>query len=250
MKTISSTQNSQIKLIRSLSNKKARLNNRLFVVEGGNIVKDMPISYAREFFIKESELDKFLEIAESKGGEITVVKDSIFDSICDTITPSGILALCDIPNAEAISGNVVMVLDGVTDSGNIGTIIRTATAMGVKDVVCVESADVFSPKVVRSTMGGIFHVNVINCTRAEVKELLYGYDVLTLDMMGENVYEHRISNKSAIVVGNEAHGISDEIASIATKVLSIPMPGRNMESLNAGVSASIALSALINNKNI
>lgn len=246
MQRITSTDNSTVKLVRSLADKKARLASSLFVVEGVNIVGDMPAEAVKELYIKESRLSELMSVADKLGKQPVVVADIAFDKMADTVTSSGILAVAEIPEARVVSGNPVIVLDGVSDPGNVGTVIRTACAMGIRDVITVNSADAYSPKTVRSTMGGIFHVNIVPLSYAGARDALGGYEIAVLDMGGANVFDYVPDGKVALVVGSEAHGVSKEFREAADRVLAIPMYGGKMESLNAGVSASIALATVVN----
>lgn len=246
MQKITSVNNEKVKLVRSLEDKKARLADSLFVVEGVNIVGDMPAEAVKELYIKESKLSELMPISQKLGKEPTVVQDNAFDKMSHTVTCAGIIALARIPEPKPVTGNLVVVMDGVSDAGNVGTIIRTACAMGVRDIIAVGTADAYAPKVVRSTMGGIFHTNIVPLSYAGAREALKNYNVVALDMGGSNVFDYVPEGKTAIVVGSEAHGVSKEFREIADTILAIPMYGGKMESLNAGVSASIALATVTN----
>lgn len=248
MKIITSSNNDKIKLIRSLSDKKARFKHSLFVVEGVNLVGDMPKGYAKELYIKESRLDVLMPIADKLGIEPTIVSDFIFDKISDTVSSAGILAIAELPAKKPITGDVVMVLDRILDAGNMGTIIRSGVAMGVTDYIAIDSVDAYSPKVVRSTMGGIFSANIVPFSYAGACDALNNYKVAILDMGGQNVFDYQPALPLALVVGNEAHGVSPELRDRADVVLAIPMYG-NIESLNAGVSASIVLATVADKLN-
>ena len=139
---------------------------------------------------------------------------------------------------------ILMVLDGVSDAGNMGTIIRTAVAMGVEDFITINCVDPYSPKVVRSTMGGVYYANIVPFSYAGACDALANYKVAVLDMGGENVFDYMPDTPLALVVGSEAHGVSKEMRQRANKVLAIPMYGNKIESLNAGVSASIVMSVV------
>jgi TrmH family RNA methyltransferase len=244
MKFITSSANDKVKLIRSLSDKKARAKHSLFVVEGVNLVGDMPQGYAKELYIAESKQSTLLHIAEKLGIEATIVADFVFEKLSDTVNSQGILALCPLPKQKEINAKVVMVLDGVSDAGNMGTIIRTAVAMGIEDFISINCVDAYSPKVVRSTMGGVYFANIVPFSYASACDALRNYKVAILDMDGENVYDFTPTTPMALVVGSEAHGVSKEMRERADKVLAIPMYGGKIESLNAGVSASIVMSVV------
>ena len=178
------------------------------------------------------------------GIEATIVADFVFGKLSDTVNSQGILALCPLPKQREINGKVVMVLDGVSDAGNMGTIIRTAVAMGIEDFISINCVDAYSPKVVRSTMGGVYFANIVPFSYASACDALRNFKVAILDMGGENVYDFTPTTPLALVVGSEAHGVSKEMRERADKVLAIPMYGGKIESLNAGVSASIVMSVV------
>lgn len=237
MEVIRSTSNSKVQYLRKLSNKKFRETEGVFVAEGVNLIKDIPENIlVKSVFLAESKVESLREIWE-KYSSVFVLEDRIFQSISDTVTPSGILAIVALPEKKTPTSKRLMVLDRVSDSGNVGTIIRTAVACGFGDIVMLSGADPFSQKAVRSSMGGVFSANITVMTEEEFLKL--GYPLYVLDMAGENLYQFSPQEKFALVVGSESLGISSTLRAKADKVLSIPM--EKMESLNAGVSASIAM---------
>ncbi len=241
---IRSVANQKVKLLRSLADKKERDSQGVFIAEGANLVKDIPTDAdVRAVFVAESKAESLAELT-ARFGEPTVLEDRIFQSVSGTVTPSGVLAIVGKPCNEPNFGKRLMVLDGVSDSGNVGTIIRTAASAGFGDVVLINAADPYSPKAVRASMGGIFKVRVHTMTAEEFLQLKYS--VYVLDMAGEDIFKAQPSARFALAVGSEAHGVSDVLSSAAEKVLSIPMTGA-VESLNASVSAAIAMYVLNHN---
>ena len=237
---ISSTTNEKIKYLRSLyRDKKARYTNREYVAEGATMVKDVEHARVKTYFVRESNLDEFLPIL--KNSEYYVVKDTIFDSIADTVTPSGIIAVLRMDEKNNVEGDEVILLCGLSDCGNIGTIIRTACAKGIKTVVLCESADPYSPKSVRASMGGITKINIVIAQYDQALKMLSGYDIVALDMAGKSIYSYQKPTKIAIAVGSESHGVPDIIKTNCSDVLSIPMRDDGVESLNASVAAGIAM---------
>ena len=241
--TITSAQNAKIKLIRSLGDKKSRLESGLFVAEGGNLIKDMKEKSA-SLFVRAGDADKYNKLIESWTGEVTFVADKVFDGAADTVSSGGVLALVPLPKAKPLCGKIVLVLDGISDPGNLGTILRTACALGVYDIVGADCADFFNPKVVRASMGGIFLANMLEARREELPMLLKGYTVAALDMSGSDVYNFIPPARLALAVGSEAHGVSEVVKEMSSYTLAVPMVGGGIESLNAAVSVSIALSAI------
>ena len=243
---ITSTTNPLIQKIKSLKDKEARSLYNEFILEGENIVKDIPnTSLVDYIFVDQSKIDAYRYIIEKYNKNIVYeVPAKVMGAISDTKTPSGILAVSKKPTYKKEKGKSVVVLDGISDPGNMGTIIRTCVACGIKDIYAINTVDAFSPKVVRSTMGGIFEVNVIPTTYEELFEKLQGYNLLTLDMNGKDIFkENNITKPFALVVGSEAHGVSKILKENCTQVLSLPMSGK-IESLNAAVSLSVALYTL------
>ena len=247
MYPITSPANGKIKLLRSLSNKKTLLENSLFVIEGANILKDAPEGFIEEVFVRESDIGKYAALCERLTDRAYSVADEAFDRVSNTVTSAGIIATARIPEPRPVTGRLVAVLDGISDPGNLGTIIRTGTAMGIYDYISIGSAFAYAPKVVRATMGGVYYANVVDFSYAGARDFLKkeGYAVAALDMGGSNVHAYVPSDgKLALVIGSEAHGISEEMRSVASVTLAIPMRGGRIESLNAAVSASIAFSVL------
>ena len=134
-----------------------------------------------------------------------------------------------------------IVLDGVADPGNVGAIIRTANAAGYDEIYLTDDcADAYAPKSVRASMSGVFFTKLYIGTRAEIINALKGTPVVVADMHGENVFSFQAPQKFALVIGNEANGVSSELNNIATHTVKIPMRA-TQESLNAAVSAGILM---------
>ncbi len=198
---------SQIKLITSLGQKKYRQKNGLFVAEGIKVIRELLNSdfqleklFASEAIFDVSE-DQFILAEERELKKISFLK-----------TPQTALALFKIPQQNlGILDDLTVVLDGVRDPGNLGTIIRLCDWFGVKNLVCSQdTVDCFNPKVIQSTMGSITRVNVIYKNLAN---FLQSQDLVIYGtfMEGENVYQKKLQQKAVLVMGNEANGISPEI---------------------------------------
>ena len=134
-------------------------------------------------------------------------------------------------------------LDCLQDPGNLGTVIRTANAAGYGEIYLINCTDAYSPKAVRASMGGIFRVSVYSGSREEVLENLKDIPLICADMDGENIFEFTPPKKFCLCIGNEGGGISAEVSSRAAYTVKIPMR-ETCESLNAAVSAGIAMYAL------
>ncbi len=236
---ITSKTHELMKHIKSLSQKKYRDEYQEYVVEGIKLVKEA-ICEKQEIIrvIASESLEETFDFPN-----IDIVSDSVFSYISDTKTPQGVLALVKQKPSHDVTGSIVFALDNVQDPGNVGTIIRTLDAAGIKDVILSEgSADVYSPKVVRSTMGGIFRVNVVHEKQfkdslAALKEKGYQLVVTSLDT-NQLIYDIDFHQKQLVVIGNESKGVSEDVMRIADKKVKIPMIGKT-ESLNASVAASV-----------
>ena len=175
-------------------------------------------------------------------GGIVEVGESALAALADTRTPQGIAAVFPIQLAEQATGRIVLVLDGLQDPGNVGTAIRSAAASGLVQTVVVRGgADPFGPKAVRAAAAALFAVRVARPSDAELPRLLAGRDVWLAEAEAERAYDVvDWSRPSALVVGSEAHGPSDQLRALATGSVSVPLAGL-VESLNAAVAASIML---------
>lgn len=176
------------------------------------------------------------------------VSEKVFNSITDVINPQGIMAILKKPkndeNEIDFSQDIYLLLDGIQDPGNMGTILRTADSLNIKQIIVTKStADIYNLKVVRSTMGAIFRVKIVEVDNLAktVKELkkhkikVYATDLRT----DKSIYDVNFG-KSAIVIGNEANGVSNEVLEESTERIKIPMLGKT-ESLNAAVATGLIL---------
>ncbi len=260
MQVITSKDNEIIKNIRKLKDKKYRNLENKFIIEGVKIIKES---------IEESASIDTIVICEEciKGGLIeqkllyevakyncVYVSKKVFQTISEVNNPQGILAIINKENLESeinLTEDIIVVLDGIQDPGNLGTIIRTVDSVGIKQIlISKDTADAFNPKVVRSTMGAIFRVKIIEVenlakTIKEIKKQKYEILVTSLQT-DNNIYDIDL-NKHVIVIGNEANGVSQEIRELATVHAKIPMLGKT-ESLNASVATGIILYEYVRKK--
>ena len=276
MEIISSKDNKKIRYIRSLLEKgNIRKKSKAFVVEGIKLV-DEALEYGKvlEVVCSESLYDEIISgdlsgnrlLAENdknitsyvkKGSSLLVVSDTVFKSMSETKTPQGILAVAEMPDYRLLdkgfleqaytkNGKIkLLVLEDTADPGNLGTIMRTAEAAGVTGVIMGKgTVDIFNPKVVRSTMGSIFRLpfTYAEDLKETIKELKKsGISFYATHLKGEKSYKDiKYSDRSAIIVGNEARGLSDEVADLADTYVLIPMQGK-VESLNAAVAAALMM---------
>lgn len=240
----------RIKLIKSLSDKAARTETGLFTAEGEKLVMEALESGWETEAVYYTE--KFRPESLPAAAPAEKVTSKEMERISHLKTPSGILALMRIPpgmREEDISGKALtLVLDGIRDPGNLGTILRLADWFGIKDVVCSpESADCYNPKVVQATMGALFRVRVDYRPLPEFLKTLAaaGIPVYGTFLEGENVYSAQLSPGGAVVIGNEGKGISPEVADHVGRRLFIPPYPESRsgsESLNAAMATGIICS--------
>ena len=236
---ISSKQNSLVKEIRSLRDKKNRDNLGVFVVEGIKPVKeaiDLSLSI-REIVCTEEKAQLF----SGCPFKVETVSKEVFDYISEEVTPQGAVAFFYKNDGvlKAPSGSCLL-LDGVADPNNVGAIIRTAVASGYKDIyMTLDCADAYSQKAVRCSMSGVFRANIM---RGDLDEILkvVSLPICVADMGGENVFELNNDKDICLVIGNEGKGVSQTLKEKADMTVSIPMKN-GVESLNASVSAGILM---------
>lgn len=230
----------QIKLINSLSQKKYRQKNALFVAEGIKVIKEL-LNSNFELERLFSEADLFF----TENNKMQLLEANELKKITKLATAQTALALFKIPQKkQTITEDFIVALDGVRDPGNLGTIIRLCDWFGVKQLLCSkDTVDCYNEKVVQATMGSIARVEVIYGDLAEEISKL-DLPVFGTFMNGENIYETSLSSKGILVLGNEANGISDEIKQLSKHQISIPQFGetKNTESLNVATATAILLS--------
>ena len=261
---ITSLANAQVKYVNALQNKASfRKKEGVFVVEGAKIFLETPEEYIKNIFISSSALEELnsnkgfsQEIKEKilvKLDKLPYIKisDDVAKHISDTVTTQGIFIVVKQMNyklKELINieeKQTFLVLDEIKDPGNMGTIIRTAEGAGVSAIVMnKECVDVYNPKVTRSTMGSIFRVpfTIEENLLSAINELKQnGVVTYVAHLNGNDFYSEEVmTGSSAIYIGNEAKGLSDEVSATADKLIRIPMEGK-LESLNASVAAAILM---------
>lgn len=242
IKYITSPENKIYKETKKLLMRSQRMKQGLFIAEGERIVRDALESNCVEYVIINDKYDK---IESEMQTEIPVYKltDKLFESISDTKTTQGIAAVCRInkPQNDDIKGEMLMICDGVSDPGNIGTIIRTAECAGASGVILMGNcADPYNPKTVRSTMGSIFRIPIYDFETDDLSRLTE-YDIVAAMLKNsDDLYDMSFGKKTAVIVGNEAHGVSDAVAQYAGRRVRIPMKD-GAESLNAAVAAGLIM---------
>lgn len=251
MNIITSKDNEFVKHVKKLKEKKYRDICQSYIIEGIKLINEAINENANikqivicEDCTKIDVIPKELmyEIAKY---ECVYVTEKLFNLISDVKAPQGILSVIEKNNKEEqinYNEDIIIVLDGIQDPGNLGTILRTVDSANLKQIiVSSDTADCYNPKVVRSTMGAIFRVNVIETedliqTLKNIKK--HKYDIVVTSLETENsIYDIKY-NKKVIVIGNESKGVSKEIQELADQKVKIPMLGKT-ESLNASVATAI-----------
>ena len=253
---ISSKNNEVIKEIKKLKEKKYRENK--FIVEGIKIVEEAIneqvkislIVISENLFNNNESIKYFEKLTQYK---YIIVTEKVFLELSDVKTPQGILAVIekDINAKIDEDADYIMALDDLQDPGNIGTIIRTLDSANIKQLIVSKgTVDAYSPKVVRSTMGAIFRVKVIEVDNlAETLKKLQkdGYEVVSTSLQTDKSIYDISYNKKVVVIGNEGNGVSKEIQELSDYKVKIPMLGKT-ESLNASVAASIMIYEYVREK--
>lgn len=243
---ITSLDNKLVKHITSLHQKKYRDMYKEFIIEGENsIIEALKSNFQ---IINVLYCPNFYDIQKLELNNVnpTSVSKEVMCKISDTITPQGIMAICKIPeNSFSNKFSKVLFLDRIQDPGNAGTIIRTADAMGFDAIILSEgSADPYSLKVVRSTVGSIFHIPIIYNihsidTLSKLKERNFTIYATALNN-SKSIEEITIFSPFVLIIGNEGQGVCDEIKNMSDYLIRIDMPG-NAESLNASIAAGILM---------
>lgn len=241
---ITSKQNQLIKRIRSLHDKKYRDLYGEYIVEGSKLVNEANQLGANVLTVVCTE--KARQLVCNLDVQVELVSEQVFEYVTTEQSPQGVLAVIKKPlTTPVLTEKSCLFLDGVSDPLNVGAIIRTAAASGYSDIYLASCADPFSYKAVRASMSGIFNVNVYQGEREELLKFI-DKPVVVADMGGKNVFDLKIPNDFCLVIGSEAHGVSERIKNIAKYTVSIPME-KGIESLNASVSAGILMYALKSN---
>lgn len=270
MDTIVSKSNEKVKFIKSLNDKKFRNKYMAFYLEGIKVVTEilnskeaidiMFIAYSKDLLLNSNGGITLLErIENEKNIETLSFSENVFEHMTDTITPQGVLVVVKIPKYDVFyeidnTKSNILILDKVQDLGNLGTIIRSADSFDTRLIICnIGTADMYSPKVVRSTMGSIFRVKVVY-TSEIIKVINYlknkGYEVIGTSLKTNNYLKDLSYLKRHVyVMGNEANGVDKDILNCCSSLVKIDMEN-TAESLNVSVATSIMLYEAYKNKKI
>ena len=259
MQIITSKDNEIIKYIKKLKEKKYRELEKAYVIEGEKLINEAIQENAKIKYIVISETvveelnEDFKKNVEKKS--CIYVTDKIFRRITDVVTPQGMLAVIEKKDIDEndinIDEELIIVLDGIQDPGNFGTIIRTIDSAGLSQVIISKkTVDIYNSKVVRSTMGAIFRVNVIisedlAVTLRQLEKQGFETIATSLDTK-DSIYDMK-KGKKVIIIGNEANGVSEDVLQIVNKKAKIPMLGKT-ESLNVSVATGIIIYEYVRRK--
>lgn len=237
----------KIKILQSLDQKKFRQKYNLFLVEGNKTIKEIPNS---PYQIKEifSLSPDFVEIENSISTQISPEE---LKKISFLQNPKDSVAICELREEKILNDvPIQLILDGIQDPGNLGTMIRLADWFGISQIICShDTVDFYNPKVIQASMGSFVRVNV-------VYQDLEGYfencsdPIIGTDMIGENVFKYDFPEKLNLVLGNEGNGVRPQIKNLLTQKITIPRFGKSQatESLNVSMAAGIILGQVFSNK--
>lgn len=237
----------KIKILQSLDQKKFRQKYNLFLVEGHKTIKEIPNSpyKIQEIFSVDPGL------LEGLVHEITQISVAELKKISFLQHPKDSVAVCELREEKLLENvPVQLILDGIQDPGNLGTIIRLADWFGISQIICSEdTADFYNPKVIQASMGSFVRVNIVY-QNLEEYFLNSTVPIIGTDMIGENVFNYSFPEKLNLVLGNEGNGIRPEIKKLLTKKITIPRFGKSQatESLNVSMAAGIILGQIFSNK--
>ena len=244
---ITSTSNPKIKQVALLRDKaRARREEGAYVVEGIRMFREIPAGDVREVYVTQDFYNKNESLC-STYKDLQVVSDKVFEKIADTVTPQGVVAVVSMKETsleDVLKGDFLLFLENIQDPGNLGTLFRTAEGAGVKGIIISKgSADIYNPKVIRSTMGSIFRMPYIY-----VEDIA---SVISKETSNMNIYAAALegakdyttvsyTGRCGILIGNEGNGLKNETIKAAGKSVYIPMQG-SVESLNASISGAILM---------
>ncbi|MFN4122477.1 MAG: TrmH family RNA methyltransferase [Flavobacteriales bacterium] len=239
----------KIKDVAALQQKKFRKQEGLFVAEGRKLIHaivDSTLTTLEVFYTSDYPAPDLLHLKQ-KGIHCELVTEKEMERISGFATPSDVLAVCAIPSEKEFKSEskIILVLDGIRDPGNLGTLIRLAAWFGIDFIICSDdTAEFTNPKCVQATMGAFTAVNIIYKNLPEFLSLSSA-SIYVASMEGESIYSLQPDFPCFIVIGSESHGVSDEVVKLCKNKISIPYSGHTElapESLNAAMAASIICS--------
>ena len=246
----------KLKYYSTLLNKKHRKAQHKFIVEGTkSVLEGLNSSYSCEIVFVTNEFSennfKIISGIENQFKNIVTLKQKDFQKISDTKSPQGIAAVFIelenvLDNSSYKDEKLIVMLDNISDPGNLGTIVRNCDWFGVNNIFLSENiVDFTNPKVIRSSMGSVFHINLFeNVSNSNLNELKsFDYEILCADTDGENIFTYQSNKKKILILSSESHGPSKEIEQISDKKICVPKIG-NAESLNVASASAVLLAQL------
>ena len=229
---ITSRQNNLVKEVQKLHTKKHRLERGAFLVEGEKLFNEA---------VKSGyELLELYSTTERAGA--VLINDSVLKAMATTVSPQNLIAVFRKKETSFGAVKKCIILDNIQDPSNMGSIVRSALGAGFMDIIAVNCVDKYEPKVIRSSMGAVFHTNVFECNETQAMEIIKNNDLALAicSMEGESMFETDFPDNIAFVLGNEGNGVSEYFRKLAKLKLSIPM-NEQLESLNVAVSSAILM---------
>jgi len=254
---IQSSSNKQFKSLKALKQRKNRYKQQKYIIEGFRIIEQAIIEnrkidsvYVKSSLSNNEETPKMVEKLLSYGVDVVEIDDHLFEELSDTVTTQGLIAVLEMEHYEldhfTESDTInILILDRIQDPGNLGTMIRTADAAGFNCILLSKgTVDPYNEKVVRSTMGSIFQIPIIQSDDI-IKDIQSLFEnniqVIATELGGAVDYDVvNYQAKTAIIIGNEGNGVAAEILEMGTQNVIIPMAGKS-ESLNASIAAAIVM---------
>jgi RNA methyltransferase, TrmH family len=240
MKYITSRTNPIVKQVTSLHLRKGRTEHQKFIAEGLRTCETL-VKTCRlvQCYITDAVRQDVISFIPTE--KLIGVTDMVMEKISTAETPSGILCVFEIPKQQPLKNlKNSVILHGIADPGNMGTLIRTVAALGLQQVICIDAADSWSPKVVHASVGTIGNVSIFHTDWATVQKNKKKSSLCALVVKAGKTPNELDFTKTVLVIGNEARGLPDDIISACDEQCTLPMPGKT-ESLNAAVAGSVAL---------
>ena len=245
-----------MRTIKHLKTKKGRTETGLFIIEGEKFVQEIPRAWQVQQYVIAERYAKTRDITQLESrAQCTIVRDSIFDSLADTVSPQGILAVCVQKkfHLHDIGMSFILLGENLNDPGNIGALIRTAAAAGASGVILTAgSGDIFNPKVLRAAAGAVLRLPIV--TDAQLEDTIAWLNEKSVPVYAAAPrgsvlpYELDMRGSFCLLVGNESHGITETAAQMADVLVRLPMVN-SMESLNASVAGSILMYEAVRQRN-
>jgi len=237
---IQSFHNPKIKHLVQLQNKNYRSQNHEFIAQG---IKTCLTLMQAGYDLKAVFMTEPIYMAHQNDfliEEVYLITEEIMEHVSTMTTPAGIIGIFAIPNHELAASSNAVILHGIQDPGNLGTMIRTATAMNLEALYLIDTVDVYNPKVIQATTGSLASLKIYQTSWQEVQKVIANIPICALVVSSGQKPEELPLQKSILIIGNEGQGLPRDVIQACTYRMTIPMPGK-IESLNAAVAGSIAM---------